>query len=366
MTSSRRSNRREFLTGQSAAQTLGELIAPGDGAAPADGVATTAETYLLQFGRRAMACQFEVFFNAGQYPQAADVALEALDFIDRLEGQMTVFRDTSEISLVNRFAYERPVEVEARLFRLLLREAELHRQTNGALDITSGPLTKVWGFYRRAGTIPEPADLAKALSRVGSDAMEFDESACTIRFLKPGMELNLGAVGKGYALDRVAELMLSTGINDFLWHGGQSSVLARGTCGPQTTDTGGWIVDLRHPLRPERSIVEIRLRDRALGTSGAGTQFFRHGGRRYGHILDPRTGRPAEGVYSATVLTSNAADADALATALYVLGRERAIEWCEEHPEVGLLMFVPGGGGKTVDLVTAGLSPADWQITGEL
>jgi len=361
-----RSNRRQFLKGQAAVQALGELVAPDterDAAATAN---AAPETYLLQLGRRAMACQFEVFLNAGQYPQAADVALEALDLIDRLEEQMTVYRDTSEISQINRFAASRPVEVESRLFDLLSRAAHLHRETEGALDITAGPLTKVWGFYRRAGEIPSADNLADALSRVSSGLLELDPSNHSVRFQKPGMELNLGAIGKGYALDRVAELMIASGIDNFLWHGGQSSVLARGACGPRAEDGAGWIVDLRHPLRPERSIVEVCLRDRALGTSGAGTQFFRHGGRRYGHILDPRAGWPAEGVYSATVIACNAADADALATALYVLGPQRALEWCQRHPEIGLLMFVPGEGSKSVELLTAGLAPDDWSLTGDL
>jgi thiamine biosynthesis lipoprotein len=359
-----RSNRRQFLKGQAAAQALGDLVAPEDGAT--EQAAAPAETYLLQLGRRAMACQFEVFFNAGQYVNASDVALAALGLVDRLEEQMTVYRDTSEISRVNRFAADRAVEVEPRLFQLLSRAAELHRETNGAFDITSGPLSKTWGFYRRQGAVPTQADLAASLDRVGGDALQLDEAAGTVRFLKPGMEINLGAIGKGYALDRVAEMLVASGIEHFLWHGGQSSVLARGACGPAGSDRNGWIVDLRHPLRPERSIVEIRLRDRALGTSGAGTQFFRHAGRRYGHILDPRSGWPAEGVYSTTVIASTAADADALATALYVLGPDRADEWCERHPEMGMLMFVPGQGAKSVELFSFNLTPDDWQLTGEL
>jgi FAD:protein FMN transferase len=361
-----RSNRRQFLKGQAAVDALGNLAAPDVDAQAVEASPAAPETYLLQLGRRAMACQFEVFLNAGQYPHSSEVALEALDLIDRLEDQMTVFRDTSEISQVNRFAASRLVEVEPRLFQLLSRAAQLHGETEGALDITSGPLSKVWGFYRRSGSFPSPDDLAEALDRVNSGLIELDASAHTVRFLKAGMELNLGAIGKGYAIDRVAELLTASGIENFLWHGGQSSVRACGHCGSPSGRGAGWIVDLRHPLRPERSIVEIRLRDRALGTSGAGTQFFRHGGRRYGHILDPRTGWPAEGVYSATVVAPTAADADALATALYVLGHEQALQWCQQHPEVGLLMFVPGEGGQSVKLVTAGLAAEDWRLTGKL
>lgn len=358
MTPSSRSTRRQFLQGKSAADAVSDLL---DGALPepASKSAAPDETYLVQYGRRAMACQFEVFFNAGQHAGAADAAMNAFDLIEQLESQMTAFRDDSEISRINRSAAEYPVEVEPRLFDLLRRAAELHRQSGGAFDITSGPLTKVWGFFRRQGAVPAEGDLAAARDRVGSQWLSLDDSAKTLRFLKPGMELNLGAIGKGYALDRAGGELLAAGIGDFLWHGGSSSVLARGSCGARGD---GWKIDLRHPLRPERPIAEIRLRDRALGTSGAGTQFFRHDGRRYGHILDPRTGWPAEGVFSTSVLAPTAAEADALATALYVLGPERAVDWCREHSEIGLLMVVPGSGAKQVEVVAVGLSEEDYLL----
>jgi thiamine biosynthesis lipoprotein len=141
-----------------------------------------------------------------------------------------------------------------------------------------------------------------------------------VRFLRPGVEINPGAIGKGWAIDRAVESLAAAGVASVLVHGGQSSVRARGTQGPAVEGRHGWRVGLRHPLRPGRRLATITLDDRALGTSGSGTQFFIDRGRRVGHILDPRTGLPAEGVISATVLAESAADADALATALYVLG----------------------------------------------
>lgn len=368
MGSKRTSNRRQFLTGQAAldaAADFAERIDP-ESAAPDSPAAPPAEAYLLQIGRQAMACQFEVFFNAGQYARASDAALEALDLVDRLEDQMTVYRDASEIMRVNRDAAKEPVAVEPRLFSLLQQAVDLYRQTDGAFDITSGPLTKAWGFYRRQGAIPRQEDLSEALSRVGSQFLKLNAEEHSIEFLRPGMELNLGAIGKGYALDRAAEMLLAEGVNDFLWHGGQSSILARGAQATQPAGEGGWLVGVRHPLYPERQIIEIRLRDRALGTSGAGTQFFRHRGRRYGHILDPRNGWPAEGVFSTTVLAPTAAEADALATALYLLGPEKALDWRLQRPDIGLLMFVPGEAGKNVKLVTAGLTESDWRLTSPL
>lgn len=369
-----RTHRRQFLKGQSAADALADLAAGAVVDAVADAgepcEAPLPETLLVQFGRGAMACQFEIFLNAGQYADGPQAALSALELVDQLEAQMTIYRDTSEIADINRRAAEVPVAVEPRLFKLLSHATELSVQTEGAFDITSGPLTKVWGFHRRAGALPPADELAAALRRVGSQLLTLDAAQSTIRFQKPGMEINLGAIGKGHALDRVAEAMMAAGVADFLCHGGQSSVLARGTCGigrggAEDDRAGGWVVDLRHPLRPERPVVEIRLRDRALGTSGAGTQFFRHQGRRYGHILDPRTGWPGEGVFSATVIAPTAADADALSTALYLMGPERAVEWRQAHPEFGLLMFVPGRAGQSVELIAEGLSADDWQMLGD-
>lgn len=363
---SRRTHRRQFLKGQSAADALADLAAGAVAEAGAPAESPPPEGYLIQFGRRAMACQFEVFLNAGQYAGGPDAAVSALELIDRLEAQMTIYRDTSEIAEINRLAAQSPVAVEPRLFEVLAHAVDLSQQTGGAFDITSGPLTKIWGFHRRAGAVPPLQELAAALDRVGSQFVTLDAAARTIYFQRPGMEINLGAIGKGHGLDRVAEAMSAAGVSDFLCHGGQSSVLARGSCGLVTDGAddhrGGWVVDLRNPLRPERSVVEIRLSDRALGTSGAGTQFFRHQGRRYGHILDPRTGWPGEGVFSATVVASTAADADALSTALYLLGPERAVEWRQDHPEIGLLMFVTGKAGRSVELIVEGLSPDDWRM----
>lgn len=372
MSAKRTSSRRQFLKGQSALDALADAAERIDPES-ASSAATSSwqspppeEAYLLQFGRRAMACEFEVFLNAGQYREANDAVVDALDLVDRLEDQLTVYRDTSEIAAINRRAGAEPVAVEPRLFALLERAVELHRKTHRAFDITSGPLTKVWGFYRRQGAMPAEADLAAALSLVGSQFLELDPAAHSVRFKKPGVELNLGAIGKGYALDRAAETMLGAGIGDFLWHGGQSSILARGSQATQGAEEPGWLVGVRHPMRPEKQIIEIRLYNRALGTSGAGTQFFRHRGKRYGHIIDPRTGWPAEGVISTTVLAPTAAEADALATAFYILGPEQALAWCHERPAIGMLMFLPAKTRQGVEVVTAGMAEQDWRFTGQL
>jgi FAD:protein FMN transferase len=367
----RKTSRRDFLKGRSAARVLADAAA----APPEAGLTSppAARSLLIHVGREAMACEFEVVLNAGQYRSAPDAAVAALDLVERLEAQLTVYRDTSEVSRLNHVAADEPVPVEAQLFDLLRKAKLLSEQTGGSFDITSGPLTKVWGFYRRQGQMPHEAAVSDALSRVGHQWLRVDESNESVRFERPGMEINLGAIGKGYALDRAAGLLLSEGVADFMLHGGNSSVLASGSRMLQTsTDRrsegegssveAGWTVALRHPLRPDVRLAEFRLIDRALGTSGSGTQYFHHQGKRYGHILDPRTGWPAEGVLSSTVIAPTAAEADALATALYVMGLDLAKEFIAQHPEYSALMTTASTRAGGIELHPLNLPEQSWRV----
>ena len=378
----RDSSRREFLTGRSALRALAD--AHGELAVPLPSPSGAAETWLTQFSREAMACEFEVLLDAKRYPAGQDAAVEALDLVEALEAQLTIYRDTSEVSRLNQQAFAEPIVVEQRLFELFMQAKELWQATEGALDITSGALTKVWGFYRRQGQMPSETEVAEALTKVGSQHLELDASRNSVRFLVPGLEINLGAIGKGHTLDRCAELLSSRGISDFLIHGGNSSVLAKGVRGERAEGRGEesgvrsqrseacnlqsaisnlqstpWSIGLRHPLRPDQRLAEFTLQDQALGTSGSGSQFFHHQGKRYGHILDPRTGWPAEQVLSATVIASTAAEADALSTAFYVLGLEGAKTYCQQHPDISALLVTQQGAG--VELHPVNLPDEKWR-----
>lgn len=363
-----KTNRREFLTGEAALEafadwTHGTSSAPNQPAgAAANGHATdqgdsTSRTLLLQFSRRAMACEFQIYVNAGEHPQAPDSAVAALDLVAALEAQLTVFRPDSEVQTINREAFARAVPVEPRLFALVQQAVRLSGETAGAFDITSGPLSKVWGFSRRAGAWPAPQELAAARERVGSHLLELNPADLTVRFRQPGVEINLGAIGKGYALDRCAERLAADGVANYVLHGGLSSILARGR--RRSGDGGtGWRVGLNHPLKPELPLAELRLRDQAMGTSGDANQFFHYRGRRYGHVLDPRTGEPAQGVLSATVLAPTAAEADALATAFFVLGADGTEAYCSRHPETAALLVLPGTRDGSFSVVTFGDIPS--------
>jgi thiamine biosynthesis lipoprotein len=297
--------------------------------------AATTEGYWLHLRREAMACRFEVTLPS-ELQDWLDAAKDALDAVDRLEDQLSIFRDTSDLSRINRTAAGEPVAVDERLMALLVQCRELHRITGGTFDITSTPLSRVWGFLKREGRVPGDAELSEARALVGMDrVVALDEGAGTIRLAAPGVSLNLGSIGKGYALDRVSEEMARAGVATALLTAGASSILAFGG-GP---DGQGYLVGLRDPNDHERRLGTVRLTNAALGVSGVGEQSFASDGRRFGHILDPRTGWPVEGRAYAAVVAPTAALADALATAFFVGGRAVAEQYVKSHPEVSALVM---------------------------
>jgi thiamine biosynthesis lipoprotein len=280
-----------------------------------------------------MACRFEVTLPPSEENGVA-VATDALDEVERLESQLTVFRESSEVSYVNANAARQPIQISQSLFDLLTLCKKLHADTNGAFDITSGPLTRCWGFLKREGRLPDKAEIERALLSVGSDKIELDESARTVHFSKPGVEINLGSIGKGFALDRVASFV-SDRIRTALLNAGASSMRAIGA-GERSE---GWVVGLRHPRSKLKRLGVLRLRNCGLATSGNEEQFFDYGGRRFSHIIDPRTGWPSEGVTSVSVVAPSGALSDALATAFFVGGRELAESFCARNKEVFVVLL---------------------------
>jgi thiamine biosynthesis lipoprotein len=287
----------------------------------------SGEGHFIRVHRRAMACRFEVTLH-DEDAAAVPAAREALAAVERVEDALTVFRE-SEVTRVNREAAERAVPVGAELAALLSLCRELHVTTEGAFDPTSTPLSRCWGFLARAPRIPSDEEVEAARSIVGFERVELDRERRTVRFARPGMELNFGSIGKGWALDFAAERLRARGAGRALLSGGSSSVLALGE--------DAFDVDLRSPRRAA-PLARLHLRGAALGTSGAGVQFLDAGGRRYGHVIDPRTGRPSEGVLSASVVAPSAAVADALSTAFLVGGPALAERYCAAHPGVLVLL----------------------------
>lgn len=307
---------------------------------------------LLRVSRRAMATTFEVAIPYGT-PNALPAAEAALDLIDQLEEQMTVYRETSEISRLN--AAGRTDEMEPQLFALMQRCATLTRDTEGAFDVACGALVKCWGFYKREGRIPTGTELNAAMARTGFRHVILNAETCGVRFSRPGVELNLGAVGKGYALDRSAELLQTEfGIRSALLHAGGSSVRA---IGRPPTDPRGWKVSIRHPHDEHRTLGSVFLNDDALGTSADTYQHFEYNGKRYGHVIDPRTGRPVSGTRSASCVARTAADADAISTAFFVGGEAWTAGYCATRPHLRVVMLTDAPAPRTVNLSAAEYDP---------
>jgi thiamine biosynthesis lipoprotein len=290
----------------------------------------------IRVHRRAMACRFDVILDSTD-ASGLPAAREALDEVDRLESLLSVCRPDSVVSEVNRTAGAAPVALDADLFDLLQSCSTLTRETAGAFDITSTPLSRCWGFLQREGRLPSEEAIDAARNRVGGHLVELDAAARTVRFGCDGLEINLGAIGKGFALDRVGAILRRRHVRHALLSAGRSSLLAVGG------RHRGWLIDITSPrVEPGQRLAQIRLRDAAIGTSGAGEQFVVVDGRRYGHVIDPRTGWPAAGVLSASVVAWDAATADALSTAFLVGGTALADEYCGEHRDVLALMTLEG------------------------
>lgn len=292
-------------------------------------------------------------------------AEEALDEIGELEDLLSVYRSDSAVSRLNRQAAESPVRVNYRLYDLLKQAAELTRQTEGAFDVTVGALVNAWGFLRGPKRVPSETEWREALARSGMRHVVFDDEAISVHYTVPGLEINLGSIGKGYGIDQALKRMKTDfGTDCVLIQGGRSSVRAVGS---PAGDGRGWLLGIQDPLVPDRQLGAVYLKDRALATSSAVNQFFEAQGRRYGHLIDPRTGRPAEGLAGVTVLAPDAATADALSTALFVMGLDKAAAFCQNHPEIAALLVPNRNGDDGQDsrprVVTFNLPPEEVRLT---
>lgn len=351
--------RRDFLRGKAAARTLADKVMEviDQTVTVLNPPSPAAKIAHLEASRRAMACEFSIRYHAGS--DATECVIEAFDKIDAIEALLTIYRDQSQVIEINRSAGGKPIEIDDALTGLISLASRLHAETNGAFDITCTPLSRCWGFLQRQGRRPSDEAIAEAHQRVGFGGVHLDLQTSIIA-LDERVEINFNSMGKGYALEQAALLLKSHGIDDFLWQAGGSSILARGRNLADRRDC--WTLGLRHPLDTQQRIAELHLRDRALATAGGGTQFFEYEGRQLGHIVDPRTGWPAEGVYTSTVVAPTATEADALATAFYVMKLDEVASYCDFHPEIGALIVTPSEEPNRIAVHGFGLSDEDLSL----
>ncbi|MEW4489662.1 FAD:protein FMN transferase [Thalassoglobus sp. JC818] len=338
------SNRRDFLTGRAAKREIrhaGDEIAdaildePQEATAPIAGDTVRLET-------RAMGCGWSVILNPGA-PRQVMVASDAFDRVRDAEQMLTIYRDDSEIAGVNKNAAERPVSISESLAEFLSKCSTLYRETHGCFDPATGRWIQLWKAARDENRIPTDQEVETALEQSGFQHVNLGDGS-EITFERD-LLLDFASIGKGYGIDEAAEHLRYEEIEAFLVHGGQSSLIAWGTHGGHD----GWPVGLKNPLFTDQSYATILLKNVAMATSGSNIQYFRHEGRRYGHLLDPRTGWPASGLLSVSVLAPTATEADALSTAFYVMGLDNALKYCDDHPQVGAILVPPPSQGRHLE-----------------
>ncbi len=396
MTSRRKFLTGKFLTGQLPWPAGEPAPFPGSGSGPAAEV-PGLPTNTIRLSQTAMAADFEVIFNPGPAARL-QAASDALAEVARLEQLLSIYRPSSTLSQLNaQAAAASPagIPTDPELFALIADALALSRDTEGAFDPTATRLVALWRQALRNSQPPTEAEVATARAATGFQQVRLDPHQQKVAFTHPQTQLNFNAFGKGYALDRAGQILdewwaaRGAGASDtieaphapqpaqpaaddtsraaqasephtpsenaWLLHGGYSSLLARGSL----AGVDGWPVGIRHPQFPQQTLATLWLKNRGLSTSGSGVQFFRHRGRKYGHLIDPRTGWPAEGMLSATVLAPTAAWAEALSTAFFVLGVERAQQYCHNHPEISSLLIPTPEPGQRAVWVACGLTESD-------
>jgi thiamine biosynthesis lipoprotein len=305
------------------------------------------ERFLL--ARNAMATRFEFVLVGSDSTHLRAVAEEAFTEIERIEGQLSLYRASSEIAQVNARAGREPVRVSPPVLNLLLRARELWEFTDGLFDITVAPLVRCWGFMKGSGALPEDAAVEEARALVGMQNVILDENRSTVEFARPGMMLDLGSIGKGYALDLAVSLLRDNEIENALLHGGTSTVCALGC----DSDGTPWNVAVEKPsipqVAPEPNLTRIfQLRDAALSVSAPSGKAFESEGKVYGHVINPRTGRPAKDAYIGCAIVSNATDSDALSTAV-LLGEDKDLSKMSANwPDLSYFQVRAMDGGEKV------------------
>lgn len=277
-------------------------------------------------------------------PAAAAAVEAASDEIGRLDRLLSTYRPDSELSKVNQKASHGWVAVGTETRSLVERALEVARKSEGAFDPTVGPVVKLWGFKHLDYRFPYEQEIRTAKSRVGYSDVEVDP-ARGIRFKRSGLELDLGAIAKGYAVDRAVSVLRARGMTSIrVDAGGNQHVWGPPLEGER------WVLGIRHPRRDGDVLGVTAGTGGGVSTSGDAERGFWKDGVRYGHVIDPRTGYPAQGVLSVTVWARDAETADALSTALYVMG-----------PEKGMRHLAAYAGAEAL-WVTAGSEPGHFAI----
>lgn len=265
-----------------------------------------------------------------------EAAIDAvMDEMRRIDALMSHYKPDSQLSRINAHANDEPVQVDKELFDLIKLSTYYSQLTEGAFDITYASVGYLYDYPRHVR--PSEAQIRQALPAVNWRNLKFDESRHSVRFEHPGMRIDLGGIGKGYAVDRGIELLKARGITHaVVTAGGDTRILGDHMGRP-------WLVAIRHPDDPRKVVTRIPLSDTAMSTSGDYERYFDEDGVRYHHIIDPHTGHSASKVRSATILAPTATQTDGMSKTAFVLGPEKALEIINRLPDFDAVFVCPDG-----------------------
>ncbi len=262
---------------------------------------------------------------------------DAFDKMERIEGLMSTRISGSDVSRINRWAGIKPVKVSAEVLKVIRRAEEISKASGGYFDISVGALVDKWGFEGNGGRLPSKGEVGEALHSIDYRVIHVDEDLSTVMLMKKGMRIDLGGIAKGYAVDRAFELLTSRGYRNMIVNaGGDMRVGGKKIKGP-------WVIGIQDPRDRSRIMATFDASDISVGTSGDYGRYFKRGGKRYHHLLNPFTGFPARQCRSVTILAEDAISADALATAVFAMGPKRGLGLIEAMEGVeGLIVSSDG------------------------
>src|SRR5215468_10580257 len=278
-------------------------------------------------------CYVEVW---AEDPEKGNDAIDAvMAELRRIDDLMSHYKPESELSQINQYANQRPVQVDKELFDLIKLSTHFSQITEGAFDITYASVGYLYNYPKHIH--PSDAQIKAKLPAVNWRNLLLDEEHHSVRFEHPGMRIDLGGIGKGYAVDRGIEILKARGVaRALVTAGGDSRIIGDRMGKP-------WLVAIRHPDNSNKVVTRIPLSDSAVSTSGDYERYFDEGGVRYHHIIDPHTGHSASKVRSATILAPTATQTDGMSKTAFVLGPEKALEIINRMPEYDAVFILPDG-----------------------
>ncbi len=282
---------------------------------------------MKRFSHEAMATTFEIIIIGDDEKYARQTAAAAFEEVNRLEAELSRFIENSDVARINNLPANRPLILGLDTFECLKLSCRIYAETGGAFDVTIGPLLRCWRNADGSPREPSKQELDNARKHTGTNLFKLNEDEHTIELLTAGVQVDLGGIGKGYAVDKMAELLREWSIDTALISGGYSSV--RALDGP--AETNGWPLTLSNPENRKEILVRSNLQNRALGSSGI---------KKGRHIIDPRTMQPVRDKLAAWSSATDAATADALSTAFMIMSPEEIERYCSHHLEIGAMIML--------------------------